>query len=380
MDKFEIVVTTLLGIEGITANEIRKLGYETKTVEDGRVTFIGDFSAVCRANMWLRTCERVLIKIGEFSAFSFDELFEKTKKLPWSEWIPKNAAFPVKGYSLRSKLHSVPDCQSIIKKSIVDSLSQYYKISDFEENGALYQIEFSIMRDRVTLMIDTTGTALHKRGYRQNSNKAPLRETIAAAMVILSRFSYSGVFADPFCGSGTIPIEAGLIAKNIAPGLFRSFAAQSFRQISEKLWIDAKTEARDKIRKDSKLTILASDIDPFAVKLTSENSVKAKVSDLITVTQCDVKDFKNSETGGTIVCNPPYGERLLDEEQCREITRNMGKMYKNLDRWTLFALTPLEGFEEYFGINASKKRKIYNGMIKCDLYQYFPSKINIKNT
>lgn len=373
MDKFEIVVTTLLGIEGITANEIRKLGYETKTVEDGRVTFIGDFLAVCRANMWLRTCERVLIKIGEFSAFSFDELFEKTKKLPWARWIPKNATFPVKGYSLRSKLHSVPDCQSIIKKSIVDSMSQYYNISQFEENGALYQVEFSIMRDKVTLMIDTTGTALHKRGYRQNSNMAPLRETIAAAMVILSRFSYNGVFADPFCGSGTIPIEAGLLAKNIAPGLFRSFSSQNFRQIPEKLWTDARTEARDKIRKDTKITILASDIDPFAVKLTFENSVKAKVSDLITVKQCDVKDFKNSETGGTIVCNPPYGERLLDEEQCRKITKNMGEIYKRLDRWTLFALTPLEGFEKFFGKNASKKRKIYNGMIKCNLYQYFPS-------
>ena len=374
MERFEIIVTTLLGIESVTANEIRRLGYEIKTVEDGRITFFGDFEAVCRANLWLRTCERVYIKIGEFKAFSFDELFEKCKALPWSRWIPKNAAFPVKGYSLRSKLYSVPDCQAIIKKSIVDSLAKDYKISYFEESGAKYQIEFSIMRDKVTLMIDTSGVPLHKRGYRKNSNMAPLRETIAASIVILSRFSYSGVFADPFCGSGTIPIEAGLIAKNIAPGLFRTFAAQEFRQIPEKLWQQARTEARDKMRNDSKLKILASDIDPFVVNLTKENSVKAKVSDLITVSEGDVKDFASSEEGGTIVCNPPYGERLLDVETCQEITRNMGKVYNNLDRWSFCSLTPLENFERFFSKEASKRRKIYNGMIKCTYYQYYPGK------
>lgn len=374
MDKFEITVTTLLGIESVTANEIKRLGYEIKTVEDGRITFYGGFDAVCRANLWLRTCERVYIKVGEFKALSFDELFEKCKALPWSRWIPKNAAFPVKGYALRSKLHSVPDCQSIIKKSIVDSLARDYKTEYFEENGAKYQIEFSIMRDKVTMLIDTSGVALHKRGYRQKSNMAPLRETIAAAIVILSRFSYSGVFADPFCGSGTIPIEAGLIAKNIAPGLFRTFAAQDFRQIPQKLWQEARTEARDKIRSDSKLRILASDIDPFAVKLTRENSIKAKVSDLITVGEADVKDFVSSEEGGTVVCNPPYGERLLDAESCREITRSMGAVYNGLNRWSFCALTPLEGFEDYFGKTASKRRKLYNGMIKCTYYQYFPGR------
>lgn len=372
MKKFEIVVTTLFGIESVCANEIRRLGYETTSVEDGRITFLGDYEAVCRANLWLRTGERVYIKVGEFKAFSFDELFDQCKALDWAEWIPRNGAFPVKGFTNRSTLFSVSDCQSILKKSVAEALSREYGQEWLPEDGTTYQIEFSIIKDKVVLMIDTSGDGLHKRGYRRHSNAAPVKETIAAAMVILSRFKYSGIFADPFCGSGTLPIEAGLIAKNIAPGLYRKFAAEQYAQIPKAMWSDAREEAQEEIR-DSKLRIVASDIDPFAVELTRENCKKARISDLVTVEEKAVKDFACGEAGGTIVCNPPYGERLLEKDDCEQITQQMGEVYRRLDNWSLFALTPLEQFEYFFGGKASKKRKLYNGMIKCNLYQYFPN-------
>ena len=371
MERFELVVPTLFGLEALTAKEIRNLGYDTTSVTDGRVTFLGDFEAVCRANIWLRTGERVLIKLAEFKALSFDELFDGTKKVDWAHWIPKNAAFPVTGFSVKSKLFSVPDCQSIIKKAIVDKLSREYGIRRFEETGTTYRIEFSIMKDTVTLMLDTSGEGLHKRGYRKKSNAAPLRETLAASIAILSRFRYDGALADPFCGSGTLPIEAAMIAKNIAPGLKRKFRAMDYRQIPRGMWKDAKEEARELIKEDTKIQIFASDIDDFAVNLTAENAEKADVSELITVKQADVFDFTSEFSGGTIICNPPYGERLLELRECESIYRKMGKMYKKLDKWSLYALTPAENFEDLFGIKASKKRKLYNGMIKCNLYQYF---------
>lgn len=373
MKKFEIVVTTLFGIEAVCANEIRRLGYDTTSVEDGRITFLGDYEAVCRANLWLRTGERVYIKIGEFKAFSFDELFDQCKTLDWSEWIPRNGAFPVKGFTNRSTLFSVSDCQSIIKKSVAEALSREYGQEWLPEDGTTYQIEFSIIKDKVVLMIDTSGDGLHKRGYRKHSNAAPVKETIAAAMVILSRFKYNGIFADPFCGSGTIPIEAGLIAKNIAPGLYRKFAAEQYVQIPKTMWRDTREEAQEEIR-DTKLRILASDIDPFAVELTKENCKKARISELVTVEKKAVQDFVCGEPDGTIVCNPPYGERLLEKDDCEQITKQMGEVYHRLNHWSLYALTPLEQFEYFFGEKANKRRKLYNGMIKCNLYQYFPKR------
>ena len=367
--KFEIVVPTLFGIEAITANEIRKLGYNTNCVEDGRVTFEGDFEAVCRANVWIRTGERVLIKIGSFKAVTFDELFEGCKALPWADWIPKDGAFPVKGFSVKSALFSVSDCQSIIKKSIVDSLSAVYGIKMFAETGVKYQIEFAIIRDTVTLMIDTSGGGLHKRGYRVQSNLAPVKETIAAALVILSRFSYNGSFADPFCGSGTIPIEAALVAKNIAPGLRREFAAEAF--IPQKLWTEAREEGKSLIKHDSKIKILASDIDDYAAKAAMANCKVAGVDDVMSVSVKPVKDFHSTESRGTIVCNPPYGERLSDIAGCEDLARQMRAVYDRLDKWSLCALTSLETFEAAFGKPANKRRKLYNGMIKCNFYQYF---------
>lgn len=374
MDKFEIIVTTLFGVEAITANEIRKLGYPTSNVSDGRITFLGDLMAVCRANMWIRTGERVLIKIGEFKAVTFDELFDQTAKIKWADWLPKDCAFPVKGFTFKSTLFSMSDCQSIIKKSIVKSLSESYKSDWFAETGETYQIEFSIIRDTVTLMIDTSGMGLHKRGYRKNSNLAPIKETLAATMAILSHFRYDGILADPFCGSGTIPIEAGLIAKNIAPGLNRNFAFMKLKQFPKKLWDETKAEAMDLIKNDTKIQILASDIDKDAITLTEQNSKIAGVSDIIKTAIKPISEWQCKEPNGTMISNPPYGERLLEQKDCEIIYKQLGNIYKRLDNWSLYTITPNENFEQIFGKFANKKRKLYNGMIKCNLYQYFPNK------
>lgn len=371
MYTFDIVVPTLFGVEAITAKEIVKLGYDIKNTTDGRVTFVGDFDAVARANINLRTGERVLIKVAEFKAENFDELFEKTYDVDWSPWLDKNAHFPVSGFSLRSKLHSVPTCQSIIKKAIVNSLKDKYKTEFLPERGITYKIEFSVIKDNVTLMIDTTGTPLSKRGYRIKHNDAPLRESLAAAIAILSRFSYDGVVADPFCGSGTFPIESAMIAKNIAPGVNREFSSMDFPQISKKIWMDALEEARDCERHDTKLRVFASDIDKMCAEITLENAKNAGVSDIITVTQMPLSEFSSEISGGTILCNPPYGERMLEIEACERLYKQLGNIYRNLDNWNLSALTPVETFEKFFGKNADKKRKLYNGMIKCCLYQYF---------
>lgn len=372
----ELIITTLFGMEALVSKEVKKLGYTVTEVTDGRVTFIGDESAIARCNLWVRCGERLLIKMGEATVTTFDELFEFTRQLPWEDWIEKEDAFPVKGYSLKSTLFSVPGCQSIIKKAVVSALEETYGQKWFPETGTLYQIEFSLIKDKLTLMIDTSGQPLHKRGYRRNSNRAPLKETIAAAIVTLTRFRYDGVFADPFCGSGTIPIEAGLIAKNIAPGIHRDFAAMRFPQISDKIWKNAKEEANSLIRQDSRLKILASDIDPEAIRLTTHNAKVAGVSDMMEITEKPMQEFFPSEAVGTICSNPPYGERLLDETACRLLYKEMGRHFRtDLPGWSVFVLTPEEKFEDYYGKFCDKKRKLYNGMIKCNLFQYFGEKI-----
>ena len=371
MEQYELIATTLFGLEALCAKEIRRLGYETLTVTDGRVTFLGDAMAVCRANLWLRTAERVFIKIGSYHAESFEELFDGCAALNWPDFLPKDAAFPVKGFSIQSALTSIPDCQAILKKSIVKCMSATYGIEWFAESGSVYQVEFSILKNEVTLMIDTSGNGLHKRGYRENANAAPLRETLAAAIAILSRFSYHGILCDPFCGSGTIPIEAGLIAKNIAPGLLREFRAQSFWQFPKKLW-DTAIEEAVSLQKQTSLKIYASDIDPSCVKLTKENSQIAGVSDMITVDKTPVQEVSFHSAGGTLLCNPPYGERMLSMEESEVLYQVLGRLYKSLSGWTLCALSPHEHFEHFFGKKATKRRKLYNGMIKCCLYQYFP--------
>ncbi len=365
----EFAVPTLMGLESFTARELKRLGYETKT-EDGRVCFSGKSEDIARANMFLRTGERVLIKVSEFTALSFEELFEKTKAIDWSLFLDKNASFPVKGHTLKSQLASVRDCQAIIKKAIAVSLSEKYKTEWLPEDGVNYQIQFNILKDRVTLMIDTSGEPLHKRGYRIKSNLAPLRETIAASIVMLSYWKFEDVLCDPFCGSGTIPIEAVSFKKNIAPGINRSFQAENYPFIPQNAWEDAREEAKSNIR-DLKLQIYASDIDKDCIEISKENAKRAGVLSDINFTVKNALDFKSDLSGGTIMCNPPYGERLGEKKECEELYKAFGKTFKNLDNWSLYLLTSNEKFESLFGKKADKKRKLYNGMIKCDLYQYF---------
>ena len=356
----ELIITTLFGMEALVSREVKKLGYTVTEVTDGRVTFLGDEAAIARCNLWIRCGERLLIKMGESTVTTFDELFEFTKQLPWEDWIDKEDAFPVKGYSLKSSLFSVPGCQSVIKKAVVSALEETYGQKWFPESGTLYQIEFSLIKDKLTLMIDTSGLPLHKRGYRKNSNRAPLKETIAAAIVTLTHFRYDGVFADPFCGSGTIPIEAGLIAKNIAPGLNREFSAMKFPQIPKKIWKDAKEEAKCLIREDSKLKILASDLDPEAIRLTTHNAKVAGVFDRMEITEKPMQEFFPKESSATICCNPPYGERLLDEKACQLLYKEMGKHFrKDLPGWSVFVLTPEEKFEDCYGKFCDKKRATF---------------------
>ena len=379
-EEFEIVVTTLLGVEAFVAREIKRLGYGNVKTEDGRVTFWGDMTAVARANMWIRTGERVLIKVGEFYAETFDELFENVKALEWERWLTRESAFPVKGYTLKSQLASERDCCSIIKKAIVDRLSQKYGIEWFEESGALYKVQFSLMKNKAVLMIDTSGDSLHKRGYRQISNAAPLRETIAAAMTMLSYWKFEYPLADPFCGSGTIPIEAVMFKKNIAPGRMRSFAYESFYQADNLIKKNAVTEAEDSVR-DIPLEIYASDIDGESVKIAEQNIEKAGLSNYIAPRILDAVDFKCNKPCGTIITNPPYGERMGSREECEKLYGRFGEMFGGLEDWSCYILTSDANFETHFGRNAAKKRKIYNGMIKCNIYQYFKNiKRNQKRT
>lgn len=370
MDKFEIIIPTIFGLEAFCSREVRSLGYETTSVEDGRVTFMGDWEAVCRANLWIRTGERVLIKIAEFNAVTFDELFEATKAVSWADWLPEDAAFPVTGFCLKSQLASMRDCQAIIKKAVVDSLAQKYSKKYFEESGATYQLRFSVMKDRVTLMLDTTGDGLHKRGYRAHSNAAPLKETIAAALVYLSHWKYEYPLADPMCGSGTIPIEAAMIKRNIAPGLTRSFLSEGFYQLDKGLWTRIREEARS-TEKQVPLTILSSDIDPDTVELAKHNAEIAGVGDAVRPVVGDAADFSTELMYGTVICNPPYGERLGDAQMCGQLYTAMGKAFSRLDKWSCYILTSNEDFEKRFGKKADKKRKLYNGMLKCNIYQYF---------
>ncbi len=379
MEKFEIIITTLFGLESLTAREVRRLGYETTSVEDGRVTFLGDYEAVCRANLWIRTGERVLIKIAEFTAVTFDELFEQTKKTDWSKWIGKNDAFPVKGYSLKSTLASVRDCQAIVKKAVAESLSKESGISWLPEEENTYQIQFSIFKDKVTLMIDTSGEGLHKRGYRQLSNVAPLKETLAAALVELSFWKFEYPLCDPFCGSGTIPIEAAMIKRNIAPGLNRDFSAKHFSQIDAELWDRAIEEAKS-LERNVPLEIYAYDIEPDNVELTKNNAIKAGVGEFITVNQGDARKIHLDMPYGSIICNPPYGERIGEIKECEKLYQEIGKNFAKLDKWSYYVITSNENFEKLFGKKANKKRKLYNGMIKCNYYQFYgerPPKMSI---
>ena len=365
----KLCVPCLLGLEGPIAEELRRMDMDGVSAENGRVYFSGGDAAIARTNIGLRIGERVLIELGRFEAFSFEQLFQGTRALPWESLIPADGAFPVKGYSLNSKLFSISDCQKIIKKAIVERLKGVYGIEWFPETGGLYQVQFSIMKDRVSLCIDTSGEGLHKRGYRPAHNAAPLKETMAAAMVSLSRYRGRDDFCDPFCGSGTIPIEAALMAKNRAPGLYRRFAAMSWKNLDAKLW-ELERERAKSLEYNGNYNIVGADIDGHALELARENARRAGVADIIRFDKADARSFDRQTQRGVIVTNPPYGQRIMEQKEAEELYRDFGRAYAASRNWQLYLLSSHTEFERCFGRTADKKRKLYNGMIKCDLFMY----------
>ncbi len=368
----QFVATCMFGLERFLGEEIEALGCKKLETIDGRVTFEGNAETAARANIYLRCAERVLLKVGSFEARTFTELFDGTKALPWENYIGKTDAFPVRGHSVKSTLFSVSDCQSITKKAIVDRLSSKYGISWFEETGITYQIEFFILRDRVTVMLDLSGVGLHKRGYRPAAGAAPLRETLAAALVLNSRPRDNVLLWDPFCGSGTIPIEAAMIMTHRAPGIDRHFAGEAYNFLPAKIWEEARCEARDLIDGSVAFEAFGSDVDGGVLEFARENAKRAGVSDRIKFFEADARKIKKpADRRGTIVCNPPYGERMMSSAEVEALYRAVGKNFLSLAPWQVYVLSSYPNFERFYGAKADKVRKLYNGMIPCNLYQYF---------
>ena len=370
MEKFEFVATCLPGLEGFAADEIEGLGYEKTSVIDGRVIFLGDLSAVARCNIWLRHAERVYIKLGEFEALSFDDLFEGTKNLPWERWIGKDDMFPVKGHSIKSRLASIPDCQRIVKKAVADRLFSRHRTA-LSETDAKCQIAFFILNDAACLMLDTTGIPLHKRGYRTEAAEAPLRETLAAGIVRISRPREDVLLWDPFCGSGTIPIEAALMMTNTAPGMKRSFAAEDFREIPSNSWKEAREEAKALQDLSTKFEAYASDIDKACVEITKSNIQRSGMGMFVKPFVKDALTIETQGRRGTIVCNPPYGERIFTIEQAENLYREMGRHFATLGAWQIYILSSHEQFPQLYGRKPDKIRCLRNGIIKCGYFQYY---------
>jgi len=366
---FTMCVPCLFGLEGLCADELKRLGMAEVRTENGRVSFSGGKGDIAKANINLRTGERVLLVVGDTKADTFDELFEGVKAMPWERYVPIDGAFPVKGHSLGSKLHSIPDCQRIIKKAIVERLKAKYKTEWLKETGAKHQIQFAIMNDIAYLYIDTSGAGLHKRGYRPAGNAAPLRETLAAAIVKLSRYRGREQVCDPFCGSGTIPIEAALAALNRAPGIGRKFAAQSWVWLDGKTWDEAKDEAISREFKGD-YDIWGGDIDPKCIEIANENAKRAGVLEHVRFEIADATEFRRETPGGLLLTNPPYGERVMERSEAEGLYRRFGVAAKKLEDWKMYILSSHTEFERTFGKTASKKRKLYNGMIKCDLFMW----------
>ncbi|MDC3413005.1 class I SAM-dependent RNA methyltransferase [Aquibacillus sp. 3ASR75-11] len=367
-----LIATAAMGLEAIVANEVKALGYEETKVENGRVIFKAGVSAIPRCNLWLRTADRVKLFIGEFKATSFDELFEQTKALPWENFIPEHGEFPVIGKSVKSTLYSVPDCQAIVKKAVVERLKQKYGIASWlEESGALFRIEVALHKDTATLTMDTSGVGLHKRGYRIEQGDAPLKETLAAALIQLTNWHPEKPFVDPFCGSGTIPIEAALIGQNIAPGFNRAFASEEWDWIDSDQWEKALEEAEDLANYDQPLFITGSDIDHRMIQISKQNAIEAGLADLINWKQMQVKDFHSNSKNGYLIGNPPYGERIGDKKEVEDMYRDLGKALQNHPSWSVYILTSHPNFETLYGKKATKKRKLFNGFIRTDYYQYF---------
>lgn len=366
-----LTATCLFGLEKQLGEEIEALGYKKTETIDGRVSFLADEAGIARCNVNLRLAERIYIQLGKFRAENFGQLFDGVKAIAWENWIGKLDAFPVKGHSIKSRLFSVPDCQKIIKKAIVQRLEEEYGLTWFSEEGVKYQIEFFILKDEATIMIETSGVPLHKRGYRTEANAAPLRETLAAAMVLTSRPRENVLLWDPFAGSGTIAIESALIMADIAPGINRRFSAEAFPQIPERAWKDAREEARARIKK-TEFTAYASDIDDNCIRIAKANAERAGVSDIVHVFKYDARRIKKPEgMRGTIVTNPPYGERLMTPAEVEALYRDIGRAFRELSPWQIYVLSCATNFERLYGKRADKVKKLYNGMIPCFLHQYF---------
>lgn len=371
MSKIKIACPCIFGLESVLSAEIKKLGVQNIEVTDGKVTFVGDLADVAKANIWLRTAERVLIVLGSFRAETFEELFQGVMSLDFENYIRKEDAFPVKGWALNSKLHSIPDCQSIVKKAIVKRLETKYGLSWFEETGSKVQVQFSIMKDIATVLLDTSGAGLHKRGYRENANIAPIKETLAAGIVDLARIHGDSLVYDPFCGSGTLLIESALYALNIAPGINRRFAAESWGVFGNNSFKTVRQEALEMIDRKAEFKGYGYDIDPAAVALTQENARKAGVANRFQISCQDISDFHTDEPRATILTNPPYGERMLEVKDAQKLYKTMGEVFERRKFLSYYIISPDEQFEDMFGSGADRRRKLYNGMIKCQLFMYF---------
>ncbi|HPO04797.1 MAG TPA: class I SAM-dependent RNA methyltransferase [Bacillota bacterium] len=372
MSRLELIATATFGLEAVVKREIEALGYKILQSEDGKITYLGDEKAVARSNLWLRSADRVLVRIGEFNAVSFEELFQQTAALPWEEWIPMDGKFTVNGTSVKSKLYSISDCQAIVKKAIVERLKRTYNVEQFPETGAAYTVKATLLKDRVTVTLDTSGPGLHKRGYRVRDVAAPIKETLAAAMVQLSFWKPGRILADPFCGSGTIPIEAAMIGKNIAPGLSRSFASEEWEAIPKDLWKKERKVAFEAIDHEKDIRIFASDIDKKAINAARANAEEAGVDDCIDFRIQPVSGLTSQENHGIIIANPPYGERIGEKEQVRRIYGDLKRFMEANPTWSMYLITSDKEFEKLFRDKpADRRRKLYNGRIETCYYQYY---------
>jgi putative N6-adenine-specific DNA methylase len=369
--KLRLIATAVFGMEAIVAQEIKDLGFENVVVENGRVLFDSDELGLARANMWLRTAERVFICVGQFKANKFETLFDEINKLPWEVYIAKDAAFPVDAKSVKSTLFSLSDIQSLTKKAIVKRLTKLYRVEWFEETQETYRILVSILKDEVTVSIDTSGSGLHRRGYRAKGNEAPLKETLAAGLLLVSKWRAERPLIDPFCGSGTIVIEAAMMAKHIAPGLNREFDSEKWRWMDPEIWEKVRNEAKESVIEAIDVKIEGYDMDPRAIYIARENAELAGVADIVHFQVRDVKDFSTSRQYGTIICNPPYGERLNEVKEVEQLYKLMGKVFKPYTTWSKFVITSHDGFENAYGEKSTKNRKLYNGRIKTHFYMYF---------
>ncbi len=374
MTKYQLVATAAMGLESIVADELKALGYHTRT-DNGKVYFEGDERDIAKTNLWLRVADRVKIVAGSFPAKTFEQLFEGVKAIEWEKYLPVDAEFPVTGKSVKSKLFSVPDCQAITKKAIVERLKGHYmRLGFLEETGAKFKIEVSILKDIATLTIDTSGAGLHKRGYRLDQGEAPLKETLAAALVYISKWNPNRPFADPFCGSGTIALEAAMIGQNMAPGYNRDFISEEWPWIKSSIWNDVRMEVEDVANYDQPLQIFGSDIDHRMVEIAQSNAREAGFADLVSFKQMQVTDFTTILSDGVMIGNPPYGERIGEKETIEKMVQDMGEMMNKYPTWSVYMLSSMENFEELYGKRATKKRKLFNGFIKTDYYQFWGKK------